>query len=450
MAAGFRGQGGGAIYVSTVAGQRFAEAGDGAQAGLAAREVLVQADAARILDGVSVSVGAGEFLGLIGPNGAGKSTLLRAMSGVLRRRAGTVTLEGRDLDAMGPGEVARVLALAPQLAPYTYGFTALEVVMMGRYPHMGRFQVEGAAERRIAEEALERTEAARFAHREVATLSGGERQRVFLARALAQAPRVLLLDEPTSNLDIQHQMRALALVRELAREGIAAIAAIHDLTLAARYCDRLVLLHEGRVAAEGAPREVLTPERIERVFGVRAVVYPDPLTGSLTLSLLDASPGEAAVGSQRRVHVVCGGGRGARLLYELKRAGYVVTAGVLGAGDTDRSAADILGVEYVAGEVFGEIDQAAHARHMALARQADAAVLCETPFGHNNILNLVALSAARRLVSVESGPFSRRDFSRGEAQSLFDALRPAARCKTLEETLAAVHALAEAARGGAE
>ena len=422
--------------------------------------MLVQADATRILDGVSVAVGAGEFVGLIGPNGAGKSTMLRAMSGVLARREGTVTLQGRDLDAMGPGEVARVLALVPQMAPYTYGFTALEVVMMGRYPHMGRFQVEGAAERRIAERALETTEAAQFAHREAATLSGGERQRVFLARALAQTPRVLLLDEPTANLDIQHQLRALGLVRELVRGGMAAIAAIHDLTLAARYCDRLVLLHQGRVVGEGTPREVLTPETLERIFGVRAVVYPDPLTGSLTLSLLDASPRERATAAPGRVHVVCGGGTGARLLYELKRAGYTVTAGVLGAGDTDRSAADILGVEYVAGAAFGAIDDAEHARHIALARQADVAVLCETPFGHNNLLNLAALVApgerklealvAPRLVIVESEPFARRDFARGEAQVLFTALRPAARCATLEEALAAVRTLAEATRGGGQ
>lgn len=424
--------------------------GDGAQAALAASDLVYQVDAARILDGVSLTAARGEFIGLIGPNGAGKSTLLRAMSGVLRRRAGTVALEGRDLDTMGPGEVARVLALAPQLAPYTYGFTALEVVMMGRYPFMGRFQVEGAAERRIAEEALERTEAARFAHREVATLSGGERQRVFLARALAQAPRVLLLDEPTSNLDIQHQMRALALVRELAREGMAAVAAIHDLTLAARYCDRLVLLHHGRVVAEGRPEQVLTPERIEQVFGVRAVVYPDPLTGSLTLSLLDATPQTTAPGKNMRVHVVCGGGRGARLLYELQRAGYIVTAGVLGSGDTDRAAADILRIDYVPVQSFGGIEDAAYARHAALVRQADVTVLCETPFGMNNLRNLEALAAARRVVSMETAAFEARDYTGGQAKRLFAALQPAVRCATLEETLAAVRSQAGIARGGAE
>ncbi len=420
--------------------------GNGAQAALAATDVAYQVEAARLLDGVSITAARGEFIGLIGPNGAGKSTLLRAVSGLLRRRQGSVALEGQDLDAMGPQEVARVLAMVPQLAPYTYGFTALEVVMMGRYPHMGRFQVEGAAERRIAEQALEQTEMRSFMHREVVTLSGGERQRVFIARALAQAPRVLLLDEPTANLDVQHQLKVLDMVRELVAGGVTAIAAIHDLPLAARYCHRLVLIDHGRVVVEGRPEQVLTPERIEQVFGVRAVVYPDPLTGTLALSMLDATPQMAAPGKSVRVHVVCGGGRGARLLYELKRAGYVVTAGVLGSGDTDRMAADILRIEYVPAQSFGGIDEATHARHVALVKQADLAVLCETPFGRNNMLNLVAVAEVRRLVSMESGPFERRDFSRGEGQALFAALQPAARCATLEETLAAVRSLAEATR----
>ncbi len=260
-----------------------------------AQAVSFSVEAKTLLDGVDVRAERGQFLGLIGPNGAGKSTLLRALSGVLRYQEGAVALEGSDLQSMPAKDVAAMLALVPQIAPYTQGFTAFELVVMGRYPHLGRFQVEGEADDRIAREAMRRTETEQFAERTLDTLSGGERQRVFLARALAQQPRVLLLDEPTSNLDILHQLKILGLVRTLVDDGLTVIAAIHDLNLAARYCDRLVLLSEGRVVTEGPPEEVLRPETIESTFGVRSAIHRDPVTGALAISLigLAGEPSEA-------------------------------------------------------------------------------------------------------------------------------------------------------------
>ena len=239
-----------------------------------------------LLDGVCLRVEQGQFVGIIGPNGAGKSTLLRALSGILRQEHGAVSVEGADLRAMSSRDVAARLALVPQIAPYTQGFTSFELVLMGRYPHLGRFQIEGGRDNRIALDAMRRTDTERFAGRTLDTLSGGERQRVFVSRALAQQPRVLLLDEPTSNLDVYHQLRVLDLVRQLVDDGLTAIAAIHDLHMAARYCDRLVLLSEGRVLAEGTPEEVLTPEAIESAFGVRCTVYREPVTGALAISLI--------------------------------------------------------------------------------------------------------------------------------------------------------------------
>lgn len=268
-----------------------------------ARAVSFGVEAKTLLDSVDMRAERGQFVGLIGPNGAGKSTLLRTLSGVLRNQEGTVWLEGADLQSMPARDVAAMLALVPQIAPYTQGFTAFELVLMGRYPHLGRFQVEGETDDRIAKAAMRLTETEEFEARTLDTLSGGERQRVFLARALAQQPRILLLDEPTSNLDVLHQLTILGLVRKLVDEGLTAIAAIHDLNLAARYFDRLVLISEGRVLTEGRPEEVLTPETIESAFGVRAVVYRDPVTDALAISLIGpaqgdgvAPPGGAAAG----------------------------------------------------------------------------------------------------------------------------------------------------------
>ncbi len=259
-----------------------------------ARSVTFSVDAKRLLDRVDLHAERGQFIGLIGPNGAGKSTLLRAISSVLKFQQGAVSLEGEDLRSLAAKRIASTLALVPQIAPYTQGFTTFELVLMGRYPHMGRLQVEGEHDDRIAGEAMRLTETEAFAERTLDTLSGGERQRVFLARALAQEPRILLLDEPTSNLDILHQLKILTLVRQLVDDGLTAVAAIHDLNLASRFCDRLVVLAEGRVLAEGLAAEVLTPETIEEAFGVRSAVHRDPSTDALMISpiaAVDDEPG---------------------------------------------------------------------------------------------------------------------------------------------------------------
>ena len=253
---------------------------------ISAEGLSCEVEAQTLLDGVDLYAGRGRLVGLIGPNGAGKTTLLRAMSGILRYREGAVRLDGEDLESLSSRDVAASLALVPQIAPYTHGFTSIEIVLMGRYPHLGRFQIEGREDDRIARESMRMTDTERFAARTLDTLSGGERQRVFVSRALAQQPRVLLLDEPTSNLDVFHQLKVFDLVRRLVDEGLTAIAAIHDLNMAARYCDRLALLSEGRVLAEGTPEEVLSPDAIERAFGVEAAVYRDPITGSLAVSLI--------------------------------------------------------------------------------------------------------------------------------------------------------------------
>ncbi len=264
---------------------------------VSARDLSYIIDAQQLLDDVSIRADTGEMVGLIGPNGAGKSTLLRAVSGILRCREGDISLNGRDIRELTVKDMAAELALVPQIAPYTHGFTAMELVLMGRYPHLGRFQVEGKSDNRIAGDAMALTETDQFAHRTLDTLSGGERQRVFVARALAQQPRILLLDEPTSNLDVLHQLMVLDLVRNLVDDGLTAVAAFHDLSMAARYCDRLVVMSGGRVIATGTPKDVLQPGLIEAVFKVKSAVYQDPVTGSIAISLIGPANGASQSGN---------------------------------------------------------------------------------------------------------------------------------------------------------
>jgi iron complex transport system ATP-binding protein len=233
-----------------------------------------------VLRGIDLRVDAGEIVAMLGPNGCGKTTLLRVASGVHAASSGSVLIEGQDVRAMPPAAVARRVAVVAQSAPLPEGFTSFEVALMGRTPHLRLLQSEGARDVGIVRAAMERTGCWDLRHRYVQELSGGERQRVVIARALAQQPSLLLLDEPTSHLDIQHQVDTFRLMLSLCREqGIAVLAVLHDLTLAGAFADRLYLVERGRVAAEGAPAEVLRAETIRRVYGIDVQVLPHPQTG---------------------------------------------------------------------------------------------------------------------------------------------------------------------------
>ena len=390
---------------------------------LEAQQVGLKVEARAILDRVSLASHRGEFISIIGPNGAGKSTLIKCISGLVARTEGRVHLNGRDLARMSPRQIARVIAYLPQNTALDFGFTCLEVVLMGRNPHLGHFQIEGSKDHTIARDAMTFTNTIQFTARTMDTLSGGEQQRVLVSRSLAQEPRLLLLDEPTANLDIQHQLQIMDLVRRLVDDGMTALAAMHDLALAARYCDRLFLLSEGKVVAEGKPWYVLTPQSIEAVFGVKALVYTDPMTGSLAVSVLAPTNGDAPSVAGGRVHVIAGGGHGSRAMYLLREAGHQVTAGVLGAGDSDYHTAQKLDIPCPSIPSFSPMDDTCQAQHRALLGQADVVVVTNTQFGDANYPNLETAATARRLVVVEEGPFTDRDFTGGKATALYAEMR---------------------------
>jgi iron complex transport system ATP-binding protein len=242
---------------------------------LALRGVSVVLGGAQILDGVSGSVEAGEWVTVIGPNGAGKSTLLRAVAGLVPRR-GVLEIGGDDGSTLGRRELARRVALVPQLPSLPPQMTVGEYVLLGRTPHLGYLGREGPHDLEIADAALARLDLVELASRRLGTLSGGERQRAVLARALAQQAPILLLDEPTSALDVGRGQQALELVDALRREvGLTVFAAMHDLTLAGQYADRLLLLDAGRIVAEGGVRDVLTDELIARHYDASVRVLHD-------------------------------------------------------------------------------------------------------------------------------------------------------------------------------
>jgi iron complex transport system ATP-binding protein len=232
-----------------------------------------------ILEDISFQVDTGLLVGLVGPNGSGKSTLLQLINRSLVPSQGQVLLDGAPIDQINRRELARMLSVVSQQETCAFDFTVAEVVQLGRLPYLGPFGKETANDITLVQQAMQDADVAHLAQRPIFELSGGEFQRVALARTLAQDTPLVLLDEPTSNLDVNYQIQVLQLLKRLTAAGRAVLISLHDLNLASQFCDRLIMLYNGRIYAEGTPDAVLTPQNIQTVYGIQATVAPHPVTG---------------------------------------------------------------------------------------------------------------------------------------------------------------------------
>lgn len=396
------------------------------------------------LDGVELTIPAGEFVGIIGPNGAGKSSLLRCLARTLQPRAGAIYLAGRDLVTLPQRQVAREVAVAgldeEGVLTTGRGFSVREIVAMGRYPHRQRGRRFSREDEEAVRQAIHLTGLASLQGQKFGNLSSGERQRVIIARALAQGTKLLLLDEPTAHLDLTAQVEMFNLLRALnLQQGLTIIAVLHDLNLAAQFCDRLVLLDRGRIAAVGEPAEVLRPEVLAQVYRLEVAVVPDLTTGRPRIFWRAASPaGEKRDERRPPVHVIGGGGTAAPILEALARAGYRLSSGVLNRYDSDWHYAGGLGVEMVVEEPFAPITPAREEAHRAMLERAAVVVVAPIPIGPGNLANLrLALETAERgkpVILAEFTPVTERDFTGGEGTRLWELLAAKA---------AVAHSLAE-------
>lgn len=244
------------------------------------RDLCISVPRKRIVENASIHVDEGEFVGLLGPNGSGKSTLLKTIYRTMKKESGEMSVDGRRVEDMTLRENALLMSVVTQHNYFNFDFKVEEVVMMGRTPHKRSMEMDNDEDRRIVREALEKVNMYGLRDRSFSSLSGGEQQRIILARALAQQTPCLVLDEPTNHLDVKYQLEVLDVVKEL---GCTTLCALHDLNLAAEYCDRIYILLDGRIVAEGRPDEIITEELIERVYGVKASVGRHPETGLLNV-----------------------------------------------------------------------------------------------------------------------------------------------------------------------
>ncbi|MCX7920277.1 MAG: heme ABC transporter ATP-binding protein [bacterium] len=393
-----------------------------------------------ILSDITFAVEPGEILGIIGPNGSGKTTLLRLLTGILQAQSGTILISGKEIALWTRNELAKRIAVVPQDTFVPFNYTVREIVLMGRTPHLRLLQFESSKDVAILNQAMALTDTLEVSERYFDALSGGEKQRALIARALVQEPTILLLDEPTAHLDLNHQIEILDLVKRLnVEENLTVIFVTHDINLAAGYCHRLILLFDGTIFCSGSPQEVITEENIRQVYGTNVVVSEHPLTGVPQVNLLSWSPFERYEPKTTKVHVIGGGGASASLLRRLAIEGYPVTVGVLNIGDTDELVANSLHLEVVREQPFSPISDQAMNRCRNLIDRTDCVILARIMVGNGNLANLaLALYAAeqkKRLFVIEpQDPF---DFTGGKAKSFYERIyqHGAIRIKHTEEIL---------------
>lgn len=378
-----------------------------------------------IFSGLSLSLEAGEVLGLIGPNSSGKTTLLKLMDGLLQPQRGTISLEEKSLRQIPRPQVARTIAVVPQTMEVPFSFTAGEIVLMGRAPYLTRFGWEKQKDLDVAREAMALTGVAGLEDRTFWDLSQGEKQRVLIARALAQEPRVVLLDEPTSHLDINHQVEINELIRRLnLQKGLTVLHISHDLNLAAEYCHRVVLLHQGSVFSSGIPSEVITEENIRRVYETKVLVEKNPLSGAPRITLLGKGKIEKT-GPQRTVHIICGEGSGVDSARRLLLRGYRVSLGVLNTGDTDQKIGRTLGLPMALEGPFSSISERGMEENWKLIEKADLVLVERFHVGPGNLANLraalEALEKGKKVIVLENT--LEYDFTGGEAKAYYRRLK---------------------------
>jgi len=388
-------------------------------------------DGTRVIDGIDFCVEEGSFISILGPNGSGKSTLVNLASNVLKRFEGSIELYGKEIKKLHPGEVAKLVAVVPQHWNTGFDFTVEELVLMGRFPYIPRFGSEKHKDFEVAEKIMEKTRVSGFAKKKFNELSGGEKQRVVIAQALVQDTPLLLLDEPTSHLDINFQIELMELFKSLnLDEGKTIIGVFHDINLAANYSRTAMFLKQGKIYCYGNIDEIITKENIRNVFNSEVYVAKNPFTGKVYISPA-FSPGPEQARDfkdfhKTRIHVIGGGGAASPVLNMLNSFGYTVTCGVVNNFDSDLDTAQILGISYISEAPFSPISPYSQDKNMEFIKSSDVVILPEIAFGHGNIANLISVKKAadmgKKVIVVGGQDILKRDYTGGEASGIYKKL----------------------------
>lgn len=407
---------------------------------LAVHGITMQYDSFPILNEVGFSIRPGELIGLLGANGAGKSTLLRCISKVLTPTEGAIYLDGDKIQKLTAGEIARIMAVVPQESNTDFDFTVEEIVLMGRFPHLARFQKEKNSDRQIAGEAMQTTGITHLSHRIITTLSGGEKQRVMLARALCQKPELLLLDEPTANLDISYQVEIMEMVMQLNKQkNLTVIAAIHDLNMAIQFFDRFILLSEGKVLAIGTAEEVITAEHIQTAYKIPATIYRHPIHGRLQVAVHKKQQQKRKNKLQFHIHVLGGGLESLPILDALQKKDYSLSVGPVAVQDANYQYASYYALPVIETPPFSAVSTAEDREHLELLEKANLVIIPPISFGEGNLRNLQIVAQAQveglPVLILGKEKIMARDYTQGQATEIIESMveKGAISAKEMEE-----------------
>jgi len=380
----------------------------------------------KVLKEIDLEIEAGSFIGIIGPNASGKSTLLKNMSKTLKSDSGSIYLDHKLLNDYSALELAKKMAVVPQNTEVNFNFNVYDIIMMGRHPYQKRWSGVSQKDKEIVKEVMEVTDTLKLEKKLIKELSGGEKQRVIIARALAQRPDILLLDEPTSSLDINYQGEIYDLLNYLNQESnLTIITVSHDLNLTAQYCEELLLLKEGRIFAAGTAAEVLTEENIKAVYNAEVLIKRNPLSEKPFVTLVpEISRVKKRKQKDFKIHIIAGGGTAQSWLYNLENLGYQLSIGVLNIGDADWQAAKELGIEIVEAPPFIDISETEIQKNRKLIEKADLIILSDLPFGHGNLANLEVLLDYPEKTKILFSNFDikKRDYIKGKAEKIWNKL----------------------------
>ncbi|OFW64446.1 MAG: hypothetical protein A2Z35_02300 [Actinobacteria bacterium RBG_19FT_COMBO_36_27] len=383
----------------------------------------------KVLDNISFNVEEGSFISILGPNGAGKSTLVDIISRVLVEYEGIIEIRGKDIKKLSPGNTAKIVGVVPQYTNTGFDFTVSEMVMMGRHTYISRFETERKEDFIAANEAMDKTKILPFAKRKFSELSGGEKQRVIIAQALAQDSPMLLLDEPTSHLDINFQIEFMNLFLSLnKKENKTIVGIFQDINLAIQNSKKIMLLKEGRIFNFGTVPDMINRENIKNVFGSEVFVGRNPVTKNLYVSPVfnpDNNIGTSypVLKKSLRVHVIGGGGAASPVINLLYSRGYNISCGVVNTLDTDVDTARMLGIPYVTEAPFSPISFDSQNKNLLFIKSSDVVILPGVEFGSGNFSNLVSVNEAvklnKKVIVIDDKSIDIRDHTGGKARKIY-------------------------------
>jgi iron complex transport system ATP-binding protein len=392
-------------------------------------------DDSLVLKSISLGFPKSGFTSIVGPNGSGKSTLLKLISGVHKANEGSVFINGIENSAINKKEAAKLMSVVPQNTALEFDYKVIDVVLMGRYPYISRLKGETAKDREIAVENMKYTNTYHLKDRSFNQLSGGERQRVILAQALTQQPKILLLDEPISHLDLQHQIEIMTLIKKLSMDQqLTVIAVLHDLNIAAAYSDYIYMMRKGEVVCQGTPVEALNVQNIKNVFNIDVDVEVSTVTNKPYIYAITRTEIKK---NNVKVHVICGGGSGSELISNLYNAGFQVSAGVLSIGDLDWKISKDLDLKLAEDIPFTKISEDAYKINKKLAAAADYVILTDLYVGKANIRNLEVLLESemdnKPIFILGDEGFEQRDITEGAATTIYNRIKSQKSARTVSK-----------------